>query len=62
MFNSLFGFEKLPLKKAGIVCQQLNLRLGPGKATVQVQKKNKKSRERRLKASQKVHNKIQNRM
>lgn len=39
MFNTLFGFEKFPLKKAGIVCQQLNLRLGPGKATVQVQKK-----------------------
>lgn len=54
MFNTLFGLEKLSLKKAGIVRQQLNLRLGPGKATVQVWRKNKKSTERRLTASQKT--------
>lgn len=53
MLNTLFGLEKLSLKKARIVRQQLNLRLGSGKATVQVWRKNKKSTERRLTASPK---------
>lgn len=53
MFNTPFGLEKLSLKEAGIVRQQLNLRLGPGKATVQVWRKNKESTERRLTTSPK---------
>lgn len=51
-FSTPFGLTQLSLKQAGTVCRELNMKLGPGKATVQVWRKNKKSTERRLIASQ----------
>lgn len=35
-FSTLFSLTQLSLKLTGIVCQQLNMTPGPGKATVQV--------------------------
>lgn len=47
-FSNLFALTKLSPKHVAIVHQQLNMRLGPGKATVQVWRKNKNGTERRL--------------
>lgn len=54
-FSNLSALTQFSPKQAGIVHQQLNMRLGPGKSTVQVWKKNKNSTERRLIVSPKKY-------